>query len=207
MRVRVRDVSWERQFVLADAETRSVPVTVFADPAQCSLQFDPVGTAKFITSCDIAKSALAQAGVDYTSAPGAPGILAFVHVGGETILSVEGSGLAAPDLASAKADFAARLKGALAKAGYPAKADPAAIKTASAAGFVNMARSANSFEARVALAKHGAEEKGDFTSGMKLALISLLTAPEFAFRIEMAEPDPVHRNRTDGIDAIGCSGG
>ncbi len=41
-------------------------VTVFADPAQCSFQFDPIGKNKFdSTSCDIAKSFLAKAGVSY----------------------------------------------------------------------------------------------------------------------------------------------
>jgi hypothetical protein len=48
---------------------------------------------------------------------------------------------------------------------------------------------------RVALAKHGATDKGDYYAGMKLALTSLLTAPEFTFRLEMAEPDPLHRGQ------------
>ena len=42
--------------------------TVVADPADCSFQFNPVGTAKFTNSCDIAKGALARASVDYTAA-------------------------------------------------------------------------------------------------------------------------------------------
>lgn len=33
---------------------------------------------------------------------------------------------------------------------------------------------------------------GDFHEGAKLALVSLLMAPEFLFRIEQAEPDPAH---------------
>ena len=37
------------------------PVTVVADPRECSFQFNPVGTAKFHTSCDIAKSSLSKA--------------------------------------------------------------------------------------------------------------------------------------------------
>jgi MFS family permease len=36
------------------------PVVVIADPAQCALQFNPVGTAKFVSSCDVAKSSLVQ---------------------------------------------------------------------------------------------------------------------------------------------------
>jgi hypothetical protein len=38
------------------AAAQQTPVTVTADPADCSFQFNPVGTAKFTNSCDIAKS-------------------------------------------------------------------------------------------------------------------------------------------------------
>jgi hypothetical protein len=55
--------------------------------------------------------------------------------------------------------------------------------------------SAADVAARVALAKHGATDKGDYYAGMKLALTSLLTAPEFTFRLEMAEPDPSHHGQ------------
>ena len=36
----------------------TTPVIVETDPATCSAQFDPLGTAKFVSACDIAKSAL-----------------------------------------------------------------------------------------------------------------------------------------------------
>jgi hypothetical protein len=49
------------------------PVTVAADPSGCSFQFDLIGKAKFVTSCDIAKGALASAGVPYRNAPAASG--------------------------------------------------------------------------------------------------------------------------------------
>jgi hypothetical protein len=54
--------------------------------------------------------------------------------------------------------------------------------------------------ARVAIAGKGAVQKGDFYEGLKLALDSLLMAPEFLFRIEQAEPDPDHPGqlRLDG---------
>src|SRR5688572_12031350 len=52
---------------LASAQARS-PVTVVADPATCSVQFDPIGKATFDkTGCDIAKSALAKAGIPYVN--------------------------------------------------------------------------------------------------------------------------------------------
>ena len=40
-------------------------MTVVADPDSCHFQFDPVGKKKFVQSCDIAKAALAKAGVPY----------------------------------------------------------------------------------------------------------------------------------------------
>src|SRR5580658_1078098 len=51
---------------LAAAE-RATPVAVIADPADCSLQFDVTGKPKTVTSCDIAKAALANAGVSYVT--------------------------------------------------------------------------------------------------------------------------------------------
>ncbi len=43
---------------------------------------------------------------------------------------------------------------------------------------------------RVATADKGAAQSGDFHAGLKLALTSLLIAPEFLFRMEVAEPLP-----------------
>src|SRR5437773_576203 len=45
----------------------AAPVTVTADPGECSFQFNPVGTSKFTSSCDIAKSFLARNSVAYTN--------------------------------------------------------------------------------------------------------------------------------------------
>ncbi len=41
----------------------TAPISVVARPEDCSFQFDPVGKKSFATACDIAKSALATAGV------------------------------------------------------------------------------------------------------------------------------------------------
>jgi hypothetical protein len=43
---------------------------------------------------------------------------------------------------------------------------------------------------RLKSAALGANQSGDFYAGLKLALTSLLVAPDFLFRVEMAEPDP-----------------
>lgn len=111
---------------LAEAQARA-PVTVAADPATCSVQFDPVGKAAFGSSCDIAKSVLSNAGVGYANVAAAPGALAVVHVGGVPVASVEGAGLDTAGLKAARADVEARVKAALAQAGYPERADPARL--------------------------------------------------------------------------------
>ena len=67
------------------------PVTVLADPNACSFQFDPVGKKKFVQSCDVAKAALAKAGVPYTNDAAAVGSVAQIRIGdGPVIASVEG---------------------------------------------------------------------------------------------------------------------
>jgi len=67
------------------------PVVVVADPATCSFQFNPVGTASFTSSCDVAKSALAQRGIPYSNVAAAPGTVAEVHVGEITLSSFDAS--------------------------------------------------------------------------------------------------------------------
>ncbi|MEJ1970389.1 MAG: MFS transporter [Rhizomicrobium sp.] len=111
---------------LTEAIARA-PVTVFAAPAECSFQFDPVGTKKFASSCDIAKSTLANLGVPYRNEPAEPGTLARIRIGTATVSSIDGTVLAPSALAVAQNNFRAELKPALAAAGYPAKADPARI--------------------------------------------------------------------------------
>src|SRR3954469_17260207 len=49
------------------AAQSNTPVAVETNPATCSVQFDPVGTAKFVSACDIAKSALVTKGVSFTT--------------------------------------------------------------------------------------------------------------------------------------------
>ena len=108
----------------------STPVTVLADPATCSLQFDPVGKAQFRTGCDIAKGALTAAGVSYSNLPAPLGAGARVRVGAEAIASPDGAALARPALARLKAATGARIGAALHAAGYPASADPARTNVA-----------------------------------------------------------------------------
>ncbi len=103
---------------------RSVPVTVTADPEGCSLQFDPVGVEEFVSSCDIAKSALAGAGVNYRNQAAAPGTIASIQIGTNVFESFDGSALSADALVTAKSEFDTRLRAALGEAGYPERANP-----------------------------------------------------------------------------------
>ena len=112
-----------------DRAVTASPVVVVADPAECSLQFDPVGKSQFRTSCDIAKSVLAASGVSYRNERAPAGQLAEVKVGPATITSIDGRGLDPAALKLAKADATARIKTALRNAGYPDKADPAETHT------------------------------------------------------------------------------
>jgi MFS family permease len=118
---------------LAEAEART-PVVVIADPADCSLQFDPVGKASFASSCDIAKGVLANAGVSYRNETGPAGQPAMVRVGMATITSADARGLS-PDAAKAvRGSVEGRIKQGLARAGYPEKADPARMNLVGAFG-------------------------------------------------------------------------
>ena len=108
---------------LAAANERT-PVTVVADPASCALQFDPVGKASFTSSCDVAKTTLANAGVSYANQAAPAGALAYVMVGQAKVVSAEGGGLPAAKFKALQADVGGRIKAALKTAGYPDKADP-----------------------------------------------------------------------------------
>jgi MFS family permease len=100
------------------------PVVVFADPADCSFQFDPVGKKTFTNSCDVAKSALAKAGVPYTTEDAPAGTVTQLKIGSAvTVDSFAGNTMPKADFKPASEAFVKKLKGALTTAGYPAKAD------------------------------------------------------------------------------------
>jgi MFS family permease len=80
---------------------RQAPVTVVADPGACSFQFDPVGKAKFVTSCDIAKTALAKSGIPYRNEAAPAGAVALVRVGDVNLPVFEGGGMSAADFKQA----------------------------------------------------------------------------------------------------------
>lgn len=120
---------------LTEAIARA-PVTVFAAPDDCSFQFDLIGKATFSSSCDIAKSTLANLGVPYSNEAIAPGELARIRIGTVTLSSVDGTVLASSALATAQKNFAAEVKPALTQAGYPAAAVSARVDIPLAIGLL-----------------------------------------------------------------------
>ena len=99
------------------AAIERTPVTVAADPAQCRLQFDPVGKSKFTAPCDVAKAALVKAGVPYGNEAGPAGS-AQIKIGSQVIQSYDA---AAPDAKAEGDRFNKELASALKTDGYPSK--------------------------------------------------------------------------------------
>jgi MFS family permease len=109
------------------AATASAPVTVIADPDACSFQFDPVGKTQFRSSCDIAKSALASAGVSYDTREALAGSVASIDIGGKVVPAFEGASLATGAFNDRQTAWRKELSAALHAAGYPDKADSARV--------------------------------------------------------------------------------
>jgi hypothetical protein len=103
----------------------SAPVTVVADPDMCSVQFNPVGTSKFTSPCDVAKAALVRRGVPYSNVRGpVQSQEVQIRVGSTVIQSYAAT---SPEAATAGPAFDAALGAALTTAGYPVSAAPERI--------------------------------------------------------------------------------
>jgi MFS family permease len=89
----------------------SSPVTVIADPNECSFQLKLTGVESYTTSCDIAKSNLVLRSVNYENQAAPPGTVAQVKIGEQLI-------------AANTPNFPAVLAQAIVQHGYPAAADP-----------------------------------------------------------------------------------
>ncbi|KAF1070323.1 MAG: Proline/betaine transporter [Pseudomonas citronellolis] len=94
-----------------DQATRQAPITVIADPATCTFQFDPVGKAKFDSPCDKAKTLLVKGGVPYSTEAAPAGSELVVTIGEQRLQGFDASALAA----------------AVKTAGYPTQADPSLV--------------------------------------------------------------------------------
>ncbi|TIV70095.1 MAG: MHS family MFS transporter [Mesorhizobium sp.] len=113
-------LTWAANPALATAQ-QNTRATVTAAPGDCRFQFNPVGTAKFTTSCDIATSFLTKNSVPYdVVTTAAPGTAATVKIGNETVDSYDA--VAAGDQAKAKeVVFQKAVNMSLRDGGYPLK--------------------------------------------------------------------------------------
>ena len=110
------------------AAQAAAPVTVISDPKECSFQFDPIGKNAFdSTSCDIAKSFLAKSGVSYQRMDAPAGTLAQIRSGTTTLTAPDPKTVTGKERKAAIAAFQKEVKGVLAAAGYPDKANPTTI--------------------------------------------------------------------------------
>ena len=107
----------------------TAPVTVVADPAKCSFQFNPVGTSAFTSSCDVIKSFMAQNSVNYKNETAPAGSVAKVKIGNTEITSFEGGALPSAEFAKQNAALRKQMTDAIRAAGYPAAADPAKVNS------------------------------------------------------------------------------
>jgi MFS family permease len=105
----------------------SAPVSLLANPARCSLQFDPIGHAVFKTSCDVAKTLLAEDGVPYQNVAVANGV-AQIHIGQIVIASFEGERLGDAEFKARRSALGRELADALEAAGYRQHAAPAEVR-------------------------------------------------------------------------------
>jgi MFS family permease len=104
------------------------PVSLRADPAECALQFDPMGRRAFDgSSCDIARSFLARSGIGHATFSLASPSPARLEIGGVVMAAPDPARLPAGARAVAIADFERRARAALAAAGHGLVADPAAV--------------------------------------------------------------------------------
>jgi MFS family permease len=112
-----------------DAAVSAAPVTVVADPEDCSFQFDPIGKKTFRNSCDVVKSVLARQGVPYENEAAPVGTVAHVRIGNgdgaRHVGSFDGRAMDANAFKASQASFSTALNAELAAAKYPARANMA----------------------------------------------------------------------------------
>jgi MFS family permease len=130
-----KTLTWAGNPALAQAQ-QDVRATVTAAPGDCKFQFNPTGTAKFTTSCDIATAFLTRNSVPYDVVMTAPaGTPATVAVGGATINSYDA--VAAGDQATALSNtFQKQVNIALHDGGYPLVRGPAKVADAKLDAFI-----------------------------------------------------------------------
>ena len=150
------------------AAAQETPVVVTADPADCSFQFNPVGTAKFNNSCDIVKAQLSRSSVNSTTVDAAAGTVASVKVG-ETEVAAYDAGKNTTAINDAKAALAEVSKGIDEAALTALTGAEKALATAKAA--------VGTAEKAVAKAAEGTDEAAKTTAQTALDAANAAVAP------------------------------
>ncbi|MDQ0457351.1 MFS transporter [Rhizobium paknamense] len=127
-------MTWAGNPALAEAQA-TVKATVTADPADCNFQFNPTGTAKFTTSCDIATALLTKNSVPYEVVPGAAGSTAAIKLGNAEISSYD-SIKAGANAKALDASLQKSVNIALHDAGYPLVRDAVKVPDAKLNAFI-----------------------------------------------------------------------
>lgn len=171
-------LTWAGNPALAQAQA-SVRATVSAAPGDCRFQFNPTGTAKFTTSCDIATSFLTRNSVPYDVVEGPAGQPATVKIGEKTITSYDAAAAGANAAANDRA-FQKQINMALQEGGYPLVRGAAQVPAAKLDTFIaaNPELALNADTVRATPAKTVPAEK--------LVADKLMTAPELNGATEMA---------------------
>jgi len=154
------------------AAQATAKVTVTADPAECSFQFNPTNTKKFTSSCDIAKQKLASASVSYENIVAPAGQPAVIKVGETEVTTV----ITPEDIAAAKAAAEAKLEALNAAETKDAKAIAAATASVKALSGEKTAKDATlSGKLSAALKAAGYPAKADMAKFDKVSVIIILT--------------------------------
>ena len=154
------------------AAQATAKVTVTADPAECSFQFNPTNTKKFTSSCDIAKQKLANASVSYDNIAAPAGQTAIIKIG-ETEVTTE---VTAEDIAAAKTAAQAKLEALNAAEPKDTKAIAAATASVKALSNEKTAKDATlSGKLSATLKAAGYPAKADMAKFDKVTVVVILT--------------------------------
>ncbi len=134
-------------------------IVVTADPAQCSFQFNPTGTSKFTSSCDVAKAALARSSATYSTEVAPAGTTTKVKIGETEIQAFDVTKLTGDEVKTVPAAFTKSMNEALQKAGYPGATNTSIVKIP--------------IEPKEGLSNFA--KMFDIFSGQKLTIIGILT--------------------------------
>ncbi|WP_105386224.1 MFS transporter [Neorhizobium alkalisoli] len=171
-------MTWAGNPALAQAQA-SVRATVTAAPGDCKFQFNPTGTAKFTTSCDIATSYLTRNSVPYEVVAGPAGTPATVKIGDATITSYDAVAAGA-DAKAKDGAFQKQVNVALQASGYPLARAASKVPDAKLDAFI-----AANPELKLDAAAVRAGNKAS-VAGPDLVTQKLLTAEEATGVTEMA---------------------